>query len=183
MSPDTLIQTLVTSGVIASVISLVLAQLLKKRMKAYETNLLESSAHRVELAKVRMKEYKELSSLIVRCRKHTASIEGGSGSSEVEISELRSAGRQLQEALYNCSLTLFLDQMYNPIHEYKSNVLLLADFLDDEYRQRGLGQVEQPKGLREYVDRLLLDIQQNGESIVNQLALLLPPTHERRDRG
>jgi len=178
---NALLQALVTSGTVATAVGIVFKKYTEKRiehvfdkkLKEYEAKLKESTELRIGIGKDRIEEYKKLSGLVQSVRKHAVDLCEKPDPAVDEISELLSEVKDLQDIIYNLSVTLNLDQIYERVHSYKVELATLVKNIENERNLRDKGQTERAHGVREIVNRSVSDIQSECKSIVALLVDLI----------
>jgi hypothetical protein len=183
---NALFQALIASGAAAAASGFVFKKYTEKRiehvfdkkLKEYEAKLKESTELRIAIGKDRIEEYKKLSGLVQSVRKHAVDLCEKPDPPVAEISGLLSEVKKLQDKIYNLSVTLNLDHIYEPVHSYKVELATLAKNIENERNLRDKGQNERADGVREIVNRSVSDIQSECKSIVALLVDLIPPKEE-----
>src|SRR6516164_1458447 len=185
---NVLLQALVTSGAMATAVGVVFKKYTEKsiehifdrKMKEYEAKLREATELRIGIGKSRIEEYKKLSSLVQSVRKQAVDLCAKPDPALDEISGLLSKVKDLQDTIYNCSVTLNLDRVYERVHSYKGELAALAKNIENERNLRDKGQTKRAEGGREIVIRSVADIQSESASIVALLADLTSPKEGSR---
>lgn len=180
---NTLFQTIVTSSAIAGALSYVFKKYTEKRiehvfdrkLKEYEAMLQESTALRIGIGKDRIEEYKKLSAIVMSVRKHATNLCEKPDQTADDISGLTSEAKDLENMIYDLSITLHMDRIYEKVHSYKIELLTLIKNVENERKLRDLGQTERANGVREVVNRSIEEIQSECKSIVDLLVGLIPP--------
>lgn len=180
---NALLQTIVASGAVAGALSYVFKKYTEKsiehvfdrKLKEYEAKLQVLTAIRIEFGTARIKEYKKLSALVTSIRKHAVNLCETSAPTEDEISALMSEAQDLENMIYDLSITLHMDQIYERVHGYKIELKTLIKNVENERKLRDKGQTERADGVREIITRSIADIQSEYKSIVDMLMDLIPP--------
>ena len=180
------LQTLVTSGAVAGALSFVFKKYTEKRieyifdmkLKEYEAKLQESTALRIGIGKDRIEEYKKLSALVSSVRKHAVNLFEKPDPTVDEISGLMSEAKELEKMIYDLSITLHLDRIYEKVHSYKVELVTLIKNFENERKLRENGQTQRADGVREIVNRSIAEIQSEYKSIVDLLVGLIPPKRD-----
>jgi hypothetical protein len=183
---NALLQALVTSGTVATAVGIVFKKYTEKRielvfdkkLKEYEAKLKESTELRIGIGKDRIEEYKKLSGLVQSVRKHAVDLCEKPDPAVDEISGLLSEVKDLQDIIYNLSVILNLDQIYERVHSYKVELATLVKNIENERNLRDKGQTERADGVRGIVNRSVSDIQSECKSIVALLVDLISPKGE-----
>lgn len=183
---DALVQAIITSGAIATAVGVVFRKYTEKRiehvfdkkMKEYEAKLQERTELRIGIGKDRIAEYKRLSHLINSVRKEAVDLCAKLDLTAVEISGLTSKVHDLQEVIYQSSVTLHLDGIYEQLHSYKVQLGALAGIVENERKLRESGQSERANGVREIITLSVSDIQSECTSI-NALLVTLISKYEK----
>jgi hypothetical protein len=183
---NALLQALVTSGIVATAVGIVFKKYTEKRiehvfdkkLKEYEARLKELTELRIGIGKDRIEEYKKLSGLVQSVRKRAVDLCDKPDPAVEEISSLEQEVKDLQDLIYNLSVTLNLDQVYERVHTYKVELTTLVKSVKNERKLLDMGQTERADGVREIVNRSISDIQSECKSIVSLLVALISPKGE-----
>jgi hypothetical protein len=178
---NALLQALVASGTVATAVGIVFKKYTEKRiehvfdkkLKEYEAKLKEATELRIGIGKDRIEEYKKLSGLVQAVRRHAVDLCQTRDPAADEVAGLLAEVKDLQGVIYNLSVTLNLDQIYERVHSYKVEIEALAKNIENESNLRGKGQTERANGVREIVNRSVSDIQSECKSIVALLVGLI----------
>ncbi len=174
---NALLQVLTATGVVATVLGVVFKKYTEKRieivfdmkLKKYEAKLKESTEININ----RIKEYKTLSSLVQSVRKRAVNLCENPDSPVDEISVLLSEVKDLQGKIYDLSVTLNMDHIYERIHSYKVELATLVKNIENERNLRDKGQTERAEGVKGIINRSILDIKSECKSIVALLVDLI----------
>ena len=183
MEWDALIQTLISSSIVAGGLSFVFKQYTEKRiehvfdkkLKEYEAKLQEATALNIGIGTDRIEEYKKLSALVNSIRKHAVVLSANPHASENNIGKLNSEAKKLENLIYEQSITLYSDRVYEQVHSYKVQVVNLIKNIENEQKLRVTGKSERADGVKEVVDRSIREIETDCRSIVDLLVTLVTP--------
>lgn len=182
---EALLQAIITSGAIATAVGVVfrkytekrIEQVFDKKMKEYEARLQERTELRIGIGKDRIAEYKRLSHLVNSVRKQAVDLCAKPDLTADDIVGLGAQVKDLQELIYQSSVTLHLDHIYEKVHSYKVQLGSLVGIVENERKLRERRQAERADGVREIITRSISDIQSECASI-NTLLITLISKHE-----
>ena len=180
---NALLQAIVTSSAVATAVGIVFKKYTEKRiehvfdrkMKEFEAKLKEATELRIGIGKDRIEEYKKLSGLVQSVRKLAVDLCADADPAADDIAGLRSMAKDLQKMIYDLSVTLNLDGIYERVHRYKIELETLVKNIENERTLRDKGQAGRADGVRDIVNRSVSDIQSECKSIVDLLVHLISP--------
>lgn len=180
---NALIQVLTASGAVATAVGVVFKKYTEKRiehvfdkkLKEYEAKLQAATAVRIGIGTERIDEYKKLSGLVQSIRKEAVDLCSNPDPAAAEISRALLSVKELQNTIYQLSITLNLDGIYERVHTYKIEAATLVKNVENERNLRDRGQAERAAGVREIISHSVSGIQSECKAIVALLVDLIPP--------
>jgi hypothetical protein len=187
---NSLLQAIVSSGIVAGFVTGVvlfvfqkytekrLEHIFNRRLKEYESKLEEATALRIGIGTDRIEEYKRLSALINTVRKHVVTLLEKPNLTTKDISELMSEARALEKMIYDLSITLQFDRIYERVHSYKVKLVSLIKNFENEKILRDKGQTERANGVKEIINQAVVETQSECEALVKLLVTLIQPRND-----
>ena len=180
---NALLQVLTASGAVATAVAVVFKKYTEKqiehvfdrKLKEYEAKLQAATAVRIGIGTERINEYKKLSGLIQSVRKDAVDLCSNPNAGADEFSRVLLSIRELQNTIYQLSITLNLDGIYERVHTFKIEAATLVKNVENEKNLRDKGQTERAAGVREIIVRSVSGIQSECKAIVGLLVDLIPP--------
>ena len=174
-------QTFLASGIVSGGIGAILVFVFKKytdrridhvfklKLKEHEEWLRRASELQIQIGKDRIEEYKKLSALLMRVRKNVIDLCEKDDPTSGEITAVMAEVKDIENMIYDLSLTLFFDDLFPRIHSYKVALLTLVKNVENEKQLRLNGQTQRANDIRESIYRSIAPNQEECKSIVGIL--------------